>query len=190
MSDITSLLNRWSDGDAAAINELMPAVYREMKSLASHLLRSEHPNNTLQCTALVHEAYVRLVDQTRIKWKGRAHFFGAAANTMRRILVDHARQRLAAKRGAGARPEALDESLTIAVAPDLDLLAVDLALDELSSFDSERARIIELRYFGGLTIEETADVLGTSVATVNRDWTVARAWLYQRLKGAEPESSI
>jgi RNA polymerase sigma factor (TIGR02999 family) len=183
MGDITSLLNRWTSGDSEAINELMPAVYREMKRLANHVLRSERPNNTLQCTALVHEAYVRLVDQNRIQWKGRAHFFGAAANAMRRILVDHARQRQAVKRGAGARKESLDDVLAIAVAPDLDLLAVDLALHELSLFDSERARIVELRYFGGLTIEEAAEVLGVSVATVNRDWTVARAWLYQRLNG-------
>jgi len=190
MGDITSLLNRWSDGDADAINELIPVVYREMKLLANHLLRFERHNNTFQCTALVHEAYVRLVDQTRINWKGRSHFFGAAANAMRRILVDHARQRLAAKRGAGVRPQSLEESLTIAIAPDLDLLAVDLALNQLSSFDFERARIVELRYFGGLTIEETAEVLGTSVATVNRDWNVARAWLYQRLKGAGADSTL
>ena len=185
MSDVTTLLNRWSDGDMEAVNDLIPVVYGEMKSIAGRLLRSERHNNTLQCTALVHEAYVRLVDQSRVSWNGRAHFFGAAANAMRRILVDHARRRLATKRGAGEHSESLDDCLTIAVAPDFDLLAVDLALDQLAAFDSERARIVELRYFGGLTIEETAEVLGASVATVNRDWNVARAWLYQHLKGKE-----
>lgn len=122
--------------------------------------------------------------------EGTGALFGAAANAMRRILVDHARQRLAAKRGAGARAEPLEAALTISLAPDLDLLAVDLALDELAAFDSERARIVELRYFGGLTVEEAAEVLGTSVASVNRDWSVARAWLYQRLKGAATDSKV
>ena len=182
MGDITSLLNRWSSGDAEAVNELMPIVYQEMKVLAGSLLRFERHNKTLQCTALVHEAYVRLVDQNRIQWTGRAHFFGAAATTMRRILVEHARQRLAVKRGSGVRNEPLDAAITVAVAPDLDLLAVDLALNELSSFDPARARIVELRYFGGLTVEETAEVLGISAASVNRDWSAARAWLYHRLK--------
>jgi len=181
MADITELLSRWQTGDRAAFDELVPRVYGEMRAIAAHLLRSERPGHLLETSALVHEAYLRLVDQTRINWSGRAHFFGAAANAMRRILVDQARRRLAGKRGAGAVHEPLDLAVQIAIEPDLDVLALNSALDDLQSVDADLARVVELRYFGGLTLDETADVLGVSPQTVSRDWTVARAWLSRRL---------
>ena len=181
MADITDLLNRWHEGDRAAFDELMPRVYGEMRALAASLLRGERPGQMLDTGALVHEVYLRLVDQTRISWSGRAHFFGAAAHTMRRVLVDQARRRLSAKRGAGVRHEDLDLAVTIAIEPDLDVLALNQALDALASSDADLARLVEVRYFAGLTIDETAAVLGVSPATVKRDWTVARAWLSRRL---------
>lgn len=181
---ITLLLDRWSNGDTKAFEEMVPLVYTELKRLAQHLLKNERSGHTLQSTALVHEAYLRLVDQTRIGWNGRAHFFGAAARAMRRVLVDHARARNAQKRGDGAVRVDLDH-VTIAVEPDLDVLALDRALDELAAFDPERARIVELRYFGGLSVEEAAAILDSSPATVKRHWTVARAWLFRRISGEE-----
>jgi RNA polymerase sigma factor (TIGR02999 family) len=183
VGDITALLNRWRDGDRSAFDELMPVVYQELKVLAHAFMNREREGSTMDSAALVHEAYLRLVDQSRIQWNGRAHFFGAAARTMRRILVDHARERLAAKRGAGGTVP-LSDMLTVALEPDLDVLALNGALDELADFDADRVKVVELRYFVGLTIEEIADVLGVSVSTVQRDWNVARAWLYQRLAGA------
>lgn len=137
----------------------------------------------LQTTALVHEAYLRLVDQSRVKWEGRTHFFGAAAVTMRRILVEQARRRLRAKRGGGAEHDSLDDALTIALEPDLDVIALDLAIEDLAKLDADRARVVELRYFAGLSIDETAELLGVSPSAVNRDWTFAKAWLYRRLAG-------
>ncbi len=188
MADITDLLNRWHQGDRAAFDELMPRVYGEMRAIAAQLLRSERPGQLLDTGALVHEVYLRLVDQTRVTWNGRAHFFGAAANTMRRLLVDQARRRLAVKRGAGVAHEDLDLAVTIAIEPDLDVLALNQALDGLAETDAELARLVEMRYFAGLTIEETAEVLGVSPVTVKREWTVARAWLSRRLGqgGTEP----
>ena len=181
MPDITDLLNRWHQGDRDAFDELMPRVYGEMRAMAAGLLRGERPGQLLDTGALVHEVYLRLVDQTRITWNGRAHFFGAAARTMRRVLVDQARRRLSDKRGAGTRHEDLDLAVQIAIEPDLDVLALNQALDGLADTDAELARLVELRYFTGLTIEETAEVLGVSPVTVKRDWTVARAWLSRRL---------
>jgi RNA polymerase sigma factor (TIGR02999 family) len=167
----------------------MPLVYGELRAMAAGLLRSERPGHLLETGALVHEAYLRLVDQTRINWNGRAHFFGAAATVMRRILVDQARRRLASKRGAGAAHESLDLALAVAFEPDLDVLALNEALDRLSEADQQLARLVEMRYFAGLTIEETADILGVSAPTVKRDWSVARAWLSRQLsKAAVPAS--
>jgi RNA polymerase sigma factor (TIGR02999 family) len=188
MPDITDLLNRWHQGDRSAFDELMPRVYTEMRAIAAGLLRSERPGQLLDTGALVHEVYLRLVDQTRITWQGRAHFFGAAANAMRRVLVDQARRRLATKRGAGAMHEDLEVALKIAIEPDLDVLALNQALDDLGEADAELARLVEMRYFTGLTIEETAEVLGVSPVTVKRDWTLARAWLLRRLGGNDGPS--
>lgn len=179
---LTQLLERWTQGDQSAFDELVPAVYGELRRLARLLLLNERPGHTLGCTALVHEAYLRLVSQTRTDWIGRAHFFGAASRAMRRVLVDHARARKAIKRGDGAVAVELDQVM-LAIEPNLDVVALDRALEELAAFDAERARIVELRFFGGLSVEETAAILGSSPSTVKRDWTVARAWLYKRMKG-------
>lgn len=179
---LTQLLERWTQGDQSAFDELVPAVYGELRRLARLLLLNERAGHTLGCTALVHEAYLRLVSQTRTDWIGRAHFFGAASRAMRRVLVDHARARKAIKRGDGAVAVELDQVM-LAIEPNLDVVALDRALAELAAFDAERARIVELRFFGGLSVEETAAIVGSSPATVKRDWTVARAWLYNRMKG-------
>jgi RNA polymerase sigma factor (TIGR02999 family) len=182
-NDITSLLDRWSSGDVTAFDEIVPLVYDELRRLAFHLLSKERPGHTLQCTALVHEAYLRLVKHSRMRWNGRAHFFGAAAHSMRRVLVEHARQRLTVKRGGGAQREPIDCALTVALEPDMDVIALDDAITDLASVDRDRARVVEMRYFGGLTIEEIAEVLGVSPSSVSRDWTFARAWLFRRLNG-------
>ncbi len=179
--DITELLNRWSGGDPQAFDELMPVVYNDLKRSARRALSNEHHAKTLDTTALVHEAYLRLVDQTRMQWQGRAHFFGAAAVAMRRILVEHARHRLAEKRGKGVEHEPLDRVASVALEPDLDVIQLNDALAELESSDPESARVVELRYFGGLSIEETAEAMDTSASTVTRLWSFARAWLYRRL---------
>lgn len=179
--DITELLNRWSSGDAQAFDELMPLVYNELKNLARRALLNENHARTLDTTALVHEAYLRLVDQTRMQWQGRAHFFGAAAVAMRRILVEHARHRLAEKRGKGVEHEPLDRVDSVALEPDLDVIQLNDALEELEKSDPESARVVELRYFGGLSIEETADAMQTSPSSVTRLWSFARAWLYRQL---------
>jgi RNA polymerase sigma factor (TIGR02999 family) len=193
MADITDLLNQWREGDPVAFDELVPRVYGEMKAIASRLLRNERPGQLLDTGALVHEAYLRLVDQTRINWSGRAHFFGAAANAMRRILVDQARRRLAGKRGGGARHEDLEVAVQVAIEPDLDVLALNEALNGLGEVDAGLARLVEMRYFAGLSVDETAEMLGVTPQAVSRDWTVARAWLSRRLGGparpdAPPES--
>lgn len=180
-SEITDLLHRWTRGDAQAFDDLVPLVYADLKQHARRFLMQERHAATLDCTSLVHEAYLRLVDQNRIQWNGRGHFFGAAAVAMRRVLVEHARQRLAAKRGSGAVREPLEEDMAVASERDLDVLALDGALQELAEVDPERARVVELRYFGGLSIEETAVVTGTSPSSVTRDWAFARAWLNRRL---------
>jgi RNA polymerase sigma factor (TIGR02999 family) len=174
---ITQLLVRWHDGDQAALEELLPLVYREMRRLAGYYLRHERPDHTLQPTALVHEAYLRLVGEKEIDWQNRAHFFGIAAVRMRQILVEHARSRRAAKRGGGEYRLSLSEANRVAEKRDVDLLALDDALRRLEELDPQKSRIVELRYFGGLTIEETAEALRISPATVKRDWRLARAWL-------------
>jgi RNA polymerase sigma factor (TIGR02999 family) len=186
--DVTDLLNRWSAGDPQALEELTPLVYSDLKRVAQRALVNERHAQTLECTALVHEAYLRLVDQTRMHWNGRAHFFGAAAQVMRRILVEHARRRLADKRGAGAEHEPLDKIIAVALEPDFEIIALNDALGELALAEPESARVIELRCFGGLSIEETAEVMGISPSSVTRIWSFARAWLYRRLKGDSPAS--
>lgn len=180
-SDLTGLLRAWNDGDPKAVNELMPLVYAELHRLARANLRGERADHTLQATALVNEAYVRLVGQTRVKWQNRAQFFGTAAQFMRRILVDHARDRLSAKRGGGAPRVELDEALLATSDRGIDLLALDAALERLERLDPRQGRLVVLRFFGGLTIEEAAAVLDISPATAKREWTTARIWLRREL---------
>jgi RNA polymerase sigma factor (TIGR02999 family) len=180
-NDITQLLVDWSKGDKLALDGLMPLVYDELHRIAGRYLRREREGHTLQTTALINEAYLRIVDQNRVNWQSRAHFFGVAAQMMRRILVDHARSHLYAKRGGGAQKLTLDEAIATPQERDLDLVALDDALTTLAQVDPQQSRIIELRFFGGLTIEETAEVIGISPATVKRDWNMAKAWLYGEL---------
>ncbi len=183
---VTALLARWRAGDGDALESLIPLVYDELRSLAQHYLRRERAGHPLQSTALVHEAYVRLAGQDPPALQNRSHFFGIAAKLMREILVDHARAEQAVKRGGHACTLALDEALTVADRTDVDLLLLDDALKELSRLDERQSRIVELRYFTGLTIDETADVLDISAATVSREWTTARAWLHRELSGRRP----
>ena len=178
---ITQLLIAWSDGNRDAIEDLLPLVYEELRRLASRYLRHEASGHTLQPTALVHEAYMRLIDQRRVRWRNRAHFFGIAAQIMRRILVDHARAHGAQKRGADWEHIPLVEERLPSGADDVDVVALDEALKGLAAVDPQQARIVELRYFGGLTIEEVAEVTRISPATVVREWTMAKAWLRAEL---------
>jgi RNA polymerase sigma factor (TIGR02999 family) len=183
-ASITQLLIKWRNGDEAAFNELLPMVYSELRRLANYYLRQERPGHTLQPTDLVHEAYLRLVDEKEIDWQNRAHFFGIAAVRMRHILVEHARSRQAAKRGGrggGEHRLSLSEADQLAEKRDVNLLALDEALQGLEVLDPQKARIVELRYFGGLTIEETAEALKISPATVKRSWSMARAWLLSEI---------
>ena len=181
-SDLTQLLLAWGEGDREALDELTPLVYRELKKLAGSYLRRERAGHTLQPTALAHEAFIKLIDQRNVRWRNRAHFFGIAAQAMRRILVDHARARLAGKRGSGGAVVSLDEVIDVSDSRADQLLALDEALKRLAQLDPNRGRVIELRYFGGLTLEDTAEVLGVSRATVIREWRMAKAWLYGELK--------
>jgi RNA polymerase sigma factor (TIGR02999 family) len=179
---VTRLLVEWQNGNQQALDRLLPLVYRELRAIASRYLARESAGHTLQSTALVHEAYLRLVHQRSARWENRSQFFGIAAQMMRRILVDHARHRQRAKRGGGAVTLSLDDAMA-AAAPEtnLDLLALDDALKTLAAIDPRGARIVELRYFGGLTIEETADLMALSTGTVKREWNTARAWLYREI---------
>ncbi len=179
--NITQLLAAWSSGDRTAADALLPAVYQELHAQAERAMRREGQGHTLQTTALVHEAYLRLVDQRRANWQNRAQFFGVAAQMMRRVLVDHARERLAAKRGGGVSHVSLSGVGAAADDDRADLVALDDALSRLAALDPAQARIVELRYFAGLTIEETAEAAGVSPATVKREWAVARAWLAREL---------
>ena len=183
-SHVTDLLARWRAGDRDALDALVPLVYDELRRLARHYLRQERPGHTLQSTALVHEAFVRLVGHKPPQWKDRAHFFAVAAQLMRRILVDHARRRGAAKRGSNGQSESLSEDLAISNARPIDLLALDEALNALAALDARQSRIVELRFFGGLSLENTSEVLGISPATVKREWATAGAWLYQEMARA------
>lgn len=178
---ISVILKDWSGGNQASADVLLSLVYDELRKIAAQYLRRERSGHTLQPTALVHEAYIKLIDISDINWQDRAHFFAVSANVMRHILVDHARARLSEKRGGGAQRIAIDDAISLSSEPDLDLLAVDEALNELAVFDEQQSRIVELRFFGGLTIEETAHVAGISQATVKREWTMAKAWLFRKL---------
>lgn len=180
-SPATDLANGAGAGNRAAADELMHLAYDELHRLAKHYLRGEWASNTLQPTALVNEAYLRLIDQSRVSWQGRTHFLAVGAQAMRRILVDHARAKGRAKRGGGRQRIALDEGLTISPERDADLLAVDDALDKLRQIDPRQAQIVELRFFGGMTVEEVAVVLGVSKRTVENEWTIIRAWLRREL---------
>ena len=178
---VTQLLLDWSGGDNDALNRLMPLVYQELKRMARYYMRRERPDHTLQTSALVNEAYIRLVDYKKMRWQDRAHFFAVAAQAMRRILVEHARGRTRAKRGGDARKVSLDEAATLADEKAADIVALDLALNSLAEFDPRKSQIVELRYFGGLNIEETAEVIGVSPATVKREWNTARIWLHREI---------
>jgi RNA polymerase sigma-70 factor (ECF subfamily) len=179
---ITDLLLKWSVGDATALEQLMPLVYDELRRLAVRYLRRERDNHSLQPTALVNEAYLRLVDQQKVEWQSRAQFYGLAARVMRNILVDHARSRQAAKRGGEQFRVSFDSDRQGSTDSGIKFLAVHEALERLVTFDAQKAQIVELRFFGGLSIEETAEVLGIGHATVERDWKLARAWLKRELE--------
>ena len=179
--DVTALLLEWSGGNRAALDELMPLIYAEFRQLASRALSRERPNHTLQSTALAHELYLKLIDQKRAQWRDREHFFAMASQIIRRILVDYARRLHAQRRGGLDTRITLDEALAPQQDRDLNLVELDNALEALSQIDSQQARIIELRFFGGLSIEATGRVLGVSPSTVNREWNLARAWLYREL---------
>lgn len=179
--DVTQLLIAWSNGDKAALDKLTPMVYEELRRLAHHYMSHERPGHTLQTTALINEAYLRLVNRKGVHWQNRAHFFAIAATLMRSILVDHARSHAYAKRGGGARRTALDEAMIVSQQRAAEVVALDDVLKELADFDPQQSRIVELRFFGGLTIEETAGALDLSPATIKREWSTARAWLYREL---------
>jgi RNA polymerase sigma factor (TIGR02999 family) len=179
--DVTALLAEWSRGDRSALSQLLPVVYGELRRIAARQLAGERVGHTLQPTALVHEVYLRLVDQRQVDWQNRAHFFGVAAQVMRRILVDHARRHSAGKRGDGVRCVSLDDAKDVPAAGEIPILALDRALDRLQQVDADLARIVELRAFGGLTVEEAAHVLKISPSTAKRDWRTAKAWLSREL---------
>jgi RNA polymerase sigma factor (TIGR02999 family) len=179
--DVTALLGEWRRGNRGALDELVPHVYAELRRIADRQFRLERVNHTLQPTALINEVYLRLVDQRQVDWQNRAHFFGVAAQVMRRILVDHARRHSATKRGDGVTCVSIDEARDVAASNEIPVLALDLALDRLKQFDADLARIVELRAFGGLTIEEAAHLLDVSPSTAKRDWRTAKAWLNREL---------
>jgi RNA polymerase sigma-70 factor, ECF subfamily len=182
-SDVTRLLRAWSDGQAAAGDALMDAVYGELRKMARGYLRRERGGHSLPPTALVHEAYLKLVDQQQVQWQNRAHFFAIASRVMRRILVDHARGHASAKRGGGARTFNLVDQDASLDPPGVDILALDAALEKLAGIDPRQSRLVELRFFGGLTVEEAAALLDIAPITVKRDWALARTWLYRELRG-------
>jgi RNA polymerase sigma factor (TIGR02999 family) len=181
---ISQLLRAWGQGDVRARDDLLPLVYRELRRRAAAYLRQERPDHTLQPTALVHEAYLRLIGQDRVRWQNRAHFFGVSAQMMRRILVDHARGHRRAKRPGGAMKVVLDDRVGATLPRSCDLLALDEALNELTTMDPRLGQLVELRYFGGLSEQEVAEVLAISRSTVTREWQTARTWLYRRMTSA------
>jgi RNA polymerase sigma-70 factor, ECF subfamily len=187
--EVTQLLADWSNGDRAALEKLLPLVNAELRRLAASYMRRENPGHTLQTSALVNEAYLRLIDQQQVRWQNRAHFFGIAAQLMRRILIDHARKAHYAKRGGGALQVSLDEAAAVTEARAAELLAVDEALERLTAMDARKGRIVELRFFGGLTEDETAEVLSVSVPTVQREWRAAKAWLHRMLTAGETDEA-
>ena len=180
---VTELLQAWSEGDDVALEQLIPLVEAELRGLARAYMRRERPEHTLQTTALINEAFLRLTDARRVRWQDRAHFLGISARLMRRILVDHARHRGYQKRGGGAQRVTLHEGLAASTEPALDVVALDRALDALKKVDARKSRTIELRFFGGLSVEETAEVLHVSTDTVKRDWRLAKLWLLRELEG-------
>jgi RNA polymerase sigma factor (TIGR02999 family) len=182
-SEITGLLISWCDGDQKALEQLTPLVERELHRLAHFYMRRESPGHTLQTTALVNEAFLRLIDQRRVRWQNRAHFFGIAAQIMRRILLNYVRDRKRIKRGGGAVEVELSEGDAVSPEKSIELLALDHALTKLARIDERKSRVVELRYFGGLSIEETAEVVGVSPITVMRDWNMAKAWLAREIAG-------
>ena len=181
-AQVTELLHAWSAGDEAALHQLVPLVESELRRLAGGYMARERPGHTLQPTALVNEAFLRLVNAQTVPWQGRAHFIGIAARLMRRVLVDHARARGYEKRGGGAQAVPLESGLLVSRGPDVDLLDLDHALTALAEVDERKARVVEMRFFGGLTLDETADALGVSIDTVKRDWRLAKLWLLKTLK--------
>jgi RNA polymerase sigma factor (TIGR02999 family) len=183
---VTSLLLRWRSGDKAALDALMPLVYGELRRLAHHYLQQERTDHTLQSTALVHEAYARLIGQSLPEWQNRAHFFGVAAQIMRQILVDYARQRRAVKRGGELCKLTLENAESESQRTEVDIVALDDALRDLAKIDAQQSRVVELRFFAGLSIEDTSEVLGISPSTVKRDWNTARVWLYRELDRTAP----
>lgn len=180
--EITRLLIAWCDGDKTALDKLTPLVERELHRIARHYMHRENPGHTLQTTALVNEAYIRLVNQREVRWQNRAHFFGIAAQIMRRILLNHARNRHRVKRGGGAMQVSLSEAAVVSEEKSAELVALDEALERLAEVDERKARVVELRYFGGLSVEESAEVLGVSQVTVMRDWNMAKAWLTREMR--------
>ena len=182
---VTQLLRAWSDGEPAALEKLMPLVYEELHRLAKRYMARERPGHTLQPTALVNEAYLRLIDCSRVRWQDRNHFFAISARVMRRILVDFARSRHHLKRGGAAHPMSLDEALVVSCEQSPDLVALDDALGRLAAIDSRKSQVVELRFFGGLSVEEAAEVLSVSPRTVMREWSLAQAWLYQEVNRKE-----
>src|SRR5437016_2245636 len=188
--EVTQLLTDWGNGNQAAADKLMPLVYEELRRLAHQYMNRERPGHTLQTSALVNEAYLRLVDQQHVRWQNRAHFFGIAAQLMRRILVDHARSHHYAKRGGGAVQVSLDEAAVVSLGQAVELLALDEALTKLASFDPRKSQVVELRFFGGLSLEETAEVLGISSPTVQREWRTAKAWLHRTLSRGEGDEGL
>ena len=182
---VTELLLEWGGGDRAALDELVPIIHEELRRLARHQMRGERDNHTLQTTALVNEAFLRLVDLRRIRWQDRAHFLALSARLMRRILVDHARSRGYQKRGGGAANVTLDESLVASPERGVDLVALDDALEDLARVDARKSQVVELRFFGGLSVEETAEALKVSPETVTRDWRLAKVWLFREISGRD-----
>jgi RNA polymerase sigma factor (TIGR02999 family) len=187
--EVTELLVAWSGGDSDALQDLVPIVYDELRRLARQYMHVEPDNQTLQTTALIHEAYLKLIDQKRVKWQNRAHFFGVAAQMMRRILVDAARKRRAEKRGGTFQKVSLDEAPILSYSPAREVVAVDDALTALAALDPQKSRIVELRFFAGLSVDETAEVLKISAATVMREWKRAQAWLYAEIGRQQSASS-
>ncbi len=187
--EITQLLLAWSEGDKAALDQLMPLVYGELRRLAKHHMRRERAGHTMQTTALIHEAYLRLIDASQARLENRRHFFAAASRLMRQVLVDLARERGSHKRGGAAEQVSLDEALVVSPQRGEGLLALDEALLALAEFDSRKSHMVELRFFGGLSVEEAAEALGVSVETIHRDWRLARSWLLRKLRGEKPNGA-
>jgi len=189
LNEVSGLLAEWSGGNEAARDALIPLVYDELRRLAGHFMALERSGHSLQATALVHEAYLRLIDQRQVRWQGRAHFFALASRMMRRILVDYARSRHYAKRGGAAPRVSLDEAMIVSEEKTQDVIALDEALTRLAAIDFRKSQVVELRYFGGLSMEEIAEVLKISAVTVRRDWSTAKAWLYRDMRGAQRASA-